>query len=235
MKRLAFVCSLLFVVSGASCDDDDKPPPRPDAADAAGDAGDAGGDAAVTCVGTFAGTSRATLGSRTAPSGRCSASGDLDTICTGDIAAKARACGTMCLASVPQAAVPGCVSTCIAAEKLSMGCADCYRDLFVCTLQKCTSPCTADPSSTECRTCQSAMGCIPAFAMCSGLPLGTPPGDGGVDVPPPDAPVEGTPEVTPEVTPEATPETTPEAAPETTPTPDAADGGVDADPDASAG
>jgi hypothetical protein len=48
-----------------------------------------------------------------------------------------------------------------------------------CSFQKCQAPCTSNPSGMECRTCQTAMGCLSAFFTCAGITPPTPGTDGG--------------------------------------------------------
>jgi hypothetical protein len=175
MKRLALAVSLALVFV-AACDDDGDGGGRPDASDAGGDSRplDATG---ATCVGTFTGLTRSQLGAATSASGMCRMASDLDYICVADIARMASGCGSTCLMLHPatnQSALLQCVDQCLQSSKmLSVGCANCYRDLLACTLAMCPSECTSDPASAACQTCRTNRGCMGAFFTCSGLPGGT--------------------------------------------------------------
>jgi hypothetical protein len=223
MKRLVLALSLGFALVASGCDDDNDNKPVDAKTDVP--AGDGGGDAntAGKCTGTYSQINRTQLGQMSSGSGKCANMKDLDFICTANLADRARACGITCLGSgALPAAIPGCVSMCIQGSAttpdLTMGCADCYRDLFSCTLAKCNA-CTTDPSSAACTSCQQTQGCLPTFFQCSGLPGGTLTPDAGVDATP-DALDAGA---------DRPPETNSEVGGDTAP-----DGGVDAT-DATAG
>jgi hypothetical protein len=179
MKRLVLAASLAFALVGVSCDDDTTTPP----ADAGGDAAktdaasttDSGGPVAGMCTGTFSRLTRGQLKALSAPAGKCSTDADLEFICTGDIATKARECGVTCK-TLGAPNLPDCVSKCLQPKtSITSGCTDCYRDLVLCTAINCQE-CVADPNSAACMTCQVTKGCFASFFTCSGLPSGaTPP------------------------------------------------------------
>jgi hypothetical protein len=180
MKRLVLAVSLVLAVGVAGCDDDSDTKPTDAKGDVSpGDGGDGGG--AAKCTGTFNTLTRAQLGGATSASGKCAMTKDLDFICTANLAQRSRECGVSCLA-LGGNNIPGCVTTCIqgstANPDLTAGCADCYRDLFSCSVAKC-SACTADPNSAACLSCQMSQGCLGAFFQCSGLPGGSLLPDGG--------------------------------------------------------
>jgi hypothetical protein len=190
MKRLMLAVSLTLALVGGGCDDDGDSKPTDAKTDAiVTDGGTDGTTPTGKCMGTFAALTRAQLGAASSPAGKCAMSKDLDNICNNNLADKSRSCGLTCLSTgLEPAAVPGCVSACIATQaELTTPCAECYRDLFSCTLAKC-SVCTSDPAAAACVTCQQAQGCLPTFFQCSGLPggsLGTDAGaDTGADRPP---------------------------------------------------
>ena len=182
MKRLLMVActSLMFVAAG--CDDDEKlPKTDAAAADAASDVagGEVGG--AVACTGTFMGLSRTQLGAA-AMGGMCTRSTDLDLLCTGDIGTKIRDYGRACLLQgAPDPAA--CIRTEATAKhmNLSAGCIDCYIGSVTCTLSKCSTACTPDPSVPACMACQVAQGCISSFLTCAGIRLGGGATDAGTD------------------------------------------------------
>jgi hypothetical protein len=178
MKRLVLAASLVFALVGASCDDDTTVPKT----DGGSDAGKT--DTAVTtdtgpvagmCTGTFSRLTRVQLKALSTVGGKCTTDTDLDFICTGDIATKARECGVTCK-TLGAPNLPDCVSKCLQPKtSISNGCTDCYRDLVLCTALTCQE-CVADPNSAACMTCQVTKGCFGSFFTCSGLPSGaTPP------------------------------------------------------------
>jgi hypothetical protein len=210
MKRLVLAASLVLALVGAGCDDDPDPTPTRDGgADAQrldGAAAETGG--ATMCTGTFAMLTRGQLTAASRPGQCTTTTSDLDYICTGDIATRARNCANTCLQS-GSANPANCVSVCIQQNMtLTAGCADCYRVLVECSAMMC-SACLTDPNSAECRMCQVTR-CYPDFFRCSGLPGGAPPADAGADVPATETGAD-------------------------TPTGDARDGGADAPPDAADG
>ncbi|MFT4572159.1 MAG: hypothetical protein ACI91F_003057, partial [Candidatus Binatia bacterium] len=67
--------------------------------------------------------------------------------------------------------LPGCVGTCVSgATGLSPDCALCYGQSSQCGIGACTVECAADQSAPECTACLD-VNCIPAFDVCSGVPI----------------------------------------------------------------
>jgi hypothetical protein len=178
MKRLVLAASLAFALVGVSCDDDTTTPPTDAGGDAKTDSAttnDSGGPVNGMCTGTFSRLTRVQLKALSTIPGKCTTDSDLDFICTGDIATKARECGVTCK-TLGAPNLPDCVSKCLQPKtSLTSSCTDCYRDLVLCTALNCQE-CVADPNSAACMTCQMTKGCFGTFFTCSGLPSGaTPP------------------------------------------------------------
>jgi hypothetical protein len=171
MRRLASAVSLALVFSIAACGSSSSSP-SPDASPDTG--------AAAACTGSFAGINVTQLaGAVAAASGPKSCQADVPTICTGMVVSIAGACGINCLGMQGDAATT-CVSTCIKGKvTLSDACNACYAATVVCTQTNCLSQCAADPTSAQCNQCQFDKNCRQTFGTCSGLPVGSPPGDGG--------------------------------------------------------
>jgi hypothetical protein len=180
MKRLVLAASLAFALVGVGCDDDTTTPPTDAGGDAKADAVTATDSGNSMCTGTFSKLNRTTIKQASTPGGKCTADADLNFICTGDIATKARECGVTCK-TLGAPNLPDCVSKCLQPKTSLTGpCADCYTALVLCTALNCQE-CVADPNSAACMTCQVSKGCYASFFACSGLPSGAPPADAGVD------------------------------------------------------
>lgn len=83
--------------------------------------------------------------------------------------AAARDCGLGCLGE-DEADV--CAIECmidLKGVKISETCSNCYREIVLCTLNKCMGDCIGDPQSDECKDCQVVKGCQASFDTCSGL------------------------------------------------------------------
>jgi hypothetical protein len=185
MKRLVLAASLAFALVGAGCDDDTTTPPADGGGDAKTDTATITDSGAVAgmCTGTFSKLTASTLKGSSTPGGKCTSDADLNYICTGDIATKARQCGVTCK-SLGAPNLADCVSKCLQPmTSISSGCTDCYRDLVLCSALNCQE-CISDPNSAACMTCQVTKGCFGTFFACSGLPSGAPaPADAAVDAP----------------------------------------------------
>lgn len=102
------------------------------------------------------------------PVSACMNAEDLGILQGGDVDAtgEATTCGLGCLGDDDPGACSGaCVET---ATGLSTDCSSCYANTVVCSIQNCLAPCSADPSSEACTTCQVDAGCIDAFDNCTG-------------------------------------------------------------------
>ena len=103
---------------------------------------------------------------------QCTGDDDLAKIQAGDPNGAATTCGLGCLANADPAT---CSMECVTTETgLSEGCAGCYVETIVCTIDNCVGECATDPLSEDCTTCQNAAGCIERFYACSGLPQSDP-------------------------------------------------------------
>ena len=103
---------------------------------------------------------------------QCTGDDDLAKIQAGDPNGAATTCGLGCLANGDPAT---CSMECVTTETgLSEGCAGCYVETIVCTIDNCVGDCAVDPSSDACTTCQNDSGCIERFYACSGLPQSVP-------------------------------------------------------------
>jgi hypothetical protein len=72
--------------------------------------------------------------------------------------------------AAPPTAQPPCVTHCLQAIDLSVGCARCFGAAIACTKSVCHSSCSWSPVSTDCREC-AAQRCWPTLSTCAGSPL----------------------------------------------------------------
>lgn len=111
------------------------------------------------------------------PEDQCQGDGDLGWLqgiiepdVTGrDLAREAAGdCGLGCLNDD----APGeCAIDCMIEKRsvvLSNGCAGCYGDIVLCTINKCLPQCIDDPQAEVCKGCQEAKGCQATFDTCTG-------------------------------------------------------------------
>ena len=96
----------------------------------------------------------------------CLGEADLQAIDT-DALDDAEGCTNACAAGTP--GYGGCVKECLESEGLSDGCAGCFADVFVCSVEICNDECFGPGANADdCSACQD-VGCGENFVSCSGF------------------------------------------------------------------
>lgn len=108
--------------------------------------------------------------------GACTNAADLGIVTTTDVSGIASTCGVQNITDLTK--VKGCIidgTKGDAGPGLSDGCATCFSDTVLCTVDKCIGPTFNGPcmppnqNSAACTDCR-ATNCNPAFYTCTGLP-----------------------------------------------------------------
>jgi hypothetical protein len=100
-------------------------------------------------------------------SGACTNGGDQGVIGAAKFEQDITECGTACFFS-PGEKAP-CATDCMRGKGLSPGCGACYGAQIACGMVTCSTPCMANSSSAECRSCVM-QNCEPPFRACAGDP-----------------------------------------------------------------
>jgi hypothetical protein len=152
----------------------------PAPAGAAGAGGSSG--AGSNCVGYYADLTSSAFTAAVMPGLGCSASADVNLICSNDVTTITSSCGVQCYRAHigDSAMIKSCTADCVnmmLPSALSASCSDCYTTDVLCTAMYCAAQCVTDPAGSVCVTCRVTNGCAPGFYGCSGLPV--PGGAGG--------------------------------------------------------